>query len=75
MTKRKHDEVRKAILKALSDGETRSYGYLERKVNTNWKTIRDHCKDLEVFNAILISEGRVKITKEGREALKKLKMK
>ena len=45
MTKRKREEVRKAILKALSDGKQHSYGDLERKANTNWITVRDHCKD------------------------------
>ena len=72
MTKRTHDEIRKAILKVLNDGKEHAYGDLERKVNTNWQTVRNHCKDLLLFNAILISENRIKITKEGRELLKKL---
>lgn len=71
--KRTHKEVRKAILEALRDGKTYSYGYLERKANTNWQTVRDHCEDLELFEAIEVSkEGKIKITKKGRELLKKL---
>jgi predicted transcriptional regulator len=72
MTKRTFQEIRKALLIALSDGKEHSYGSLERKVNTNWQSIRDHCKDLQIFNAVNVSENGVKITKEGRELLKKL---
>lgn len=72
MTKRTFQEIRKAILHALDDNSEHSYGDLERKVNTNWQTIRVHCKDLELFKAVAISEKGVKITKEGRELLKKL---
>jgi len=72
MTKRTVQQVRKAILKALNDGETYSYGYLERKVNTNWQTVRNHCNDLLLFKAVLINNDKVKITKVGREILKKI---
>lgn len=65
-------EIKKEILKVLSDGTLHAYGDLERKVNTNWKTIRDHCKDLEIFGAVTISESGVKVTKKGLEVLKKL---
>ena len=72
--KRKHKEVRKAILEALKDGKDHSYGSLERKANTNWQTIRDHCKDLELFGAVTISEeDKVKIAKQGLEVLRKMK--
>jgi predicted transcriptional regulator len=72
--KRKHKEVRKAILNALSDNKEHAYGDLERKANTNWQTIRDHCKDLELFGAVVINEdNRVKITKQGLILLKKIK--
>lgn len=64
--KRTHKGVMKAVLQALSDGKEHSYGDLERKVNTNWKSIRDHCEILEMFRAVTISkDSRVKITKEG----------
>jgi predicted transcriptional regulator len=70
--KRTHKEIKKEIRKALSDGQEHSYGYLERKVNTNWQTIRNHCEDLELFNAIQISKNGVKILKQGRDALKRI---
>lgn len=72
MSKRTHQQVRKAILKALMDGKEHSYGYLERKVNTNWQTIRNHCDDLQLFGAVTISDKGVKITKYGRELLQRL---
>lgn len=56
--KRKHKEVRKAVLKILKDNKEHSYGNLERKVNTNWKTIRNHCEDLELFNCIKIAQNK-----------------
>jgi len=72
MPKRTHQEIRKTILKALIDGKECTYGSLERKVNTNWQTIRKHCKDLLLFDAVTISNDKIKITKDGRELLKKL---
>ena len=57
----------------LNDNKEHSFGDLERKVNTNWKTIRNHCEDLELFGAVAISkENKVKITKNGKDLLKKL---
>lgn len=71
--KRDHKEIRKAILKVLNDGKPHSYGSLERTVNTNWKTIRDHCDDLLLFELVKISEdNKVKINQMGRDFLKKL---
>ena len=72
--KRKHNEVRDDILEVLSDNKEHAYGDLERKANTNWQTIRDHCQDLALFEAVVISkENKVKITKKGLELLKKIK--
>ena len=66
--KRTHKEVMLAVLKALNDNKEHSYRDLERKVNTNWQTIRDHCEILELFDAIGISkENRIKITQRGIE--------
>jgi predicted transcriptional regulator len=71
--KRKHKEVRASILGVLNDGQKYSYGHLERKVNTNWQTIRDHCEDLILFElAKLTKDNKMKITQKGREFLKKL---
>ena len=71
--KRTTREVRKAIFQVLSDGKVHSYGDLERKVNTNWKTIRDHIEYMELFGAVEVSkEDRVKITEFGMKILKKI---
>ena len=72
MGKRTFQEVRKTILEVLSDGKSHSYGELERKVDTNWKTIRNHCQDLELFDFIKISNTGVTITKKGLDFLKKI---
>jgi len=72
--KRKHIEVLKTILKALADRKPHSYGELERKVNTNWETIRNHCEELSLFGAIEINkENKIKITESGLSVLRKLK--
>ncbi len=63
---------KKGVLESLSDGEEHAYGDIERKANTNWQTVRDHCKDLELFWAVVIAGNKVKITKQRREILKKL---
>ena len=73
MAKRTSRDVRTDILKALNDGKEHTYGDLERKANTNWETVRNHCKDLELFKAVTISkENKIQITKEGRELLKRM---
>lgn len=70
--KRTFTQVRKDILNVLKDGKEHSYSDLERKADTNWQTVRTHCKDLHMFGAVSIKEGKVKIMKFGMEILKKL---
>ena len=70
--KRGHKEIRKAILKVLYDGKLYSYGALERSVNTNWITIREHCDDLLIFELAMQEDNKIKITNKGREFLKKI---
>ncbi len=71
--KRTHMQLRKAILQVLSDSKEHPIADLEKKVNTDWKTIRDHCEELELYNFVRISEKkRITITKQGMEILKKL---
>jgi len=72
MIKRTNKEIRKDIFEAVKDGKEHSYGELERKVNTNWRTIRDHIEYMELFGAVEIVNGKVKITDFGRKILKKL---
>lgn len=71
--KRTSREIRKDILKTLSNGKEYSYGEIERKVDTNWQTVRNHCEEFKILGFVAISkENRIKITKEGIEFLKKL---
>ena len=61
MAKRSSLEIKKEIIKVLNDGKEHSYGELERRVNTNWQTIRDQCKELEYFNKITIINNKVNL--------------
>jgi len=70
--KRTHAQIRKCILEVLKDGEGHRYGDLERHVNTNWKTIRNHCKELIFFGVVTISESEVRLTEYGRSLSTKL---
>lgn len=72
MSKRTRKQVRNVILKILADGKEHSFGELERKANTNWKTVRDHCEDFKFFNIAKISNKGVKISEEGRKLLSRL---
>ena len=72
MSKRTSQDVRKAVLQVLLDGKVHVYGDIERKTGTNWESVRHHCKDLELFGAVTISEEGVVITKNGRDIFKKL---
>ena len=81
--KRSSQQIKKAILQILRDGNSRSYAELERKINTGYRSILSNCKELEIFGAVIIEKlnnheanGRpyfqVSITTNGREFLKKL---
>ena len=73
MKKRKANEVMKSILMVLSDNEPHAYGDIERKANTNWKTVRDHCNSLQLFDAAKKEDNKIKITKYGMKIVRKLK--
>ena len=60
MSGRSSLEIKKRILIALKE-KPMSYAQLEKKVNSNWKTIRTHCKELEIFGCISI------VKKKGHE--------
>jgi predicted transcriptional regulator len=72
MVKRTNKEIRKALLEALKDKKPHSYGELERKVNTNWRTIRDHVEYMELFDATEMVDNKVRITDFGLKKMKKL---
>jgi len=82
MSGRNSLKIKKGILYVLKDGKPHTFAELERKVNSNWETIRNHCKELEIFNIITIEKKtshernnkpyfEIMITKTGIEALKK----
>lgn len=74
MAKRTSKQVRIAILEILHDQKEHSYGDLERKANTNWETVRNHCEDLMLSDNVSISEyNKIRITKRGIELFKKIK--
>ena len=73
MAKRTMREIKREIIRVLSDCKEHTYGNLERKVNTNWQTIRNHCEELKLFELITIcKENKLKITKYGIRISKKL---
>ncbi|MDA3836412.1 MAG: hypothetical protein PF542_02205 [Nanoarchaeota archaeon] len=76
MTKRSTTEIKISILRTLTNTKDCSYGELERRINTNWKTIRSQCQELELFKTINISEdNRINITKNGQIIIKESKEK
>ncbi|MDO8564009.1 MAG: hypothetical protein Q7R87_03290 [Nanoarchaeota archaeon] len=64
--KRTHKEIILAILKVLRDGKTHSYGDIERKANTNWRTVRDNVELLVIFECAIIKEDRISIAEFGK---------
>lgn len=81
--KRKSVEIKKAILRVLSDGKRYTYAELERKVNTGYRSIVSNCEELKGFNAVTITKqksheanGRpyfsVEITEQGRNFFRNL---
>ncbi|MCX6774547.1 MAG: hypothetical protein NTY99_00455, partial [DPANN group archaeon] len=73
--KRSSALIKKQILSLLKTGPL-NYGQLQRKINTDDKTIRRQCEELRLFGAIVIEQhkrspktGRPytesRITKEG----------
>jgi predicted transcriptional regulator len=59
-------EIKKSILSALSDNKIHSFGDLERKVNSDWQTIRRHCEELEYFNIVEIKGEGVLINEKDK---------
>lgn len=70
--KRTYEELRIAILSALDDDKTYSFWELERTVNTDWESIRKHARDLAAFRAVELVHGRLRITSQGKDALRRL---
>lgn len=71
--KRTSIEIKKVILEVLNDNIEHSYVDLERKVNTNWQSIRNQCRELELFEAIEIKDKKIRITAKGKYFLNKFR--
>lgn len=79
MSKRDSFIIRKKILNFLKD-KPMTLAELERKVNTNSRTIRKDCEELEYYRLVILekqihpSNGRpstiVKLTKNGLDIIK-----
>ena len=72
MGKRLRRDLTHSILEVLSDAKPHSYGDIERRANTNWRTVRDITDDLALFEAASIEDSKVTITTFGKHILKKL---
>lgn len=69
--KRTHSQIRKALLEVLKDGRPYAYGHLERRVNTNWTSVRTHCNDLFLFGMVdILENNQVLITEKGKQFCK-----
>lgn len=66
--KRKPLEIKKKILEILSKEQSISIKKLERKVNTNYRTILNNCEELEYFKLLKIKKTKEN-SKNGREYL------
>jgi len=83
MSNRRPLQIKKLILATIKDGKPHTFAELERRINTNWQTVRDHCRELDVFNCVRIEKRQshkinnrpyyeITITKNGRLVLEKL---
>ena len=71
--KRTSKEVLLCILETPNDKKPHSYGWLEKEVRTSWKTIRNHCATLELFEVVGFNAGKIRITVRGLKMLEKIK--
>jgi len=77
MSKRRTREIKRLILQLLHNEGDLTFAQLERKVNTNFVTVRSNCEELAAFGMVTITKkerhpatGRpyfiVGITKRGK---------
>lgn len=66
--KRKPLEIKKEIIKILNQEKNISVKKLERKINTNYQTIINNCKELEYFGILKMKKTKEK-SLNGREYL------
>jgi len=73
--KRSSIQLKHDILKILSNNEEHSISFLERKVKSDWDTIKNHCDELEVLNSVEYIGSKVKITEHGLNDFESFKKK
>ncbi len=77
-------KLKEEIILTVYKNTVVTYAKLEKKINTNWQTIRSHCKELELLGIVKLTEKRyhelnnrpyteISLTKQGIEIFKKLK--
>ncbi len=82
MSKRTPYEVRKEILKLLRE-DTLTYTKIQTKLSTNYDSVKNNCKELEVYDLVKITQhqkhdengkpfSEVGLTPKGRDIVKKL---
>ena len=64
-------ELKKEILGVIAENPNISYGAIEKKVNTDWLTVKRHCEELKFFESITIDNNKMSITPLGRNLLHK----
>lgn len=67
LPKRAGIKIKHDILCVLANNKPRSISYLERKVKSDWNTIKKHCEELEAFEAVKFEDSKVKITDKGHK--------
>ena len=63
--KRSNLEMKFYILDTIVDGELYSISFIERKLQSSWSSIKEHCKELEIFGAVTSEDSKIRITKKG----------
>lgn len=64
-------EIKHEILQVIAENPDCSYGTIEKKVNTDWLTVKRHCEELLFFETITIDKNKIKITTRGKDLIKK----
>lgn len=81
MSKRSSFDIKKRILNLIKSSPL-TFAQLERKINTGFNTIKDNCKELELYGFVKIEQQErhersgqpyylVRITQRGLEFLQK----
>ena len=83
MSKRTPYKVRQEILRLLLKEDVLTYTKIQTKLSTNYDSVKNNCKELEVYDLVKITEHEkhdengkpfyeVKLTQKGREIVNKI---